>query len=205
MLFKPELAMKVVYGSKTQTRRVVAQPVIGECRDGDWLKDGTVWSARPTKPDERGHMGMNYTTARSRFTVGRDYAVQPGWGKRVVLWTIDGNGDRCVWPYDDRPAHVQNWKPARIRITDIRREDVRMITPEDAKAEGFERVWEFLHTWCQINDKTARWDFDPQQVDYWINTGRRRELVSFQTVQQIVLDRPLKFYDAWAITFELVA
>ena len=67
MIFKPELAEKVLAGEKTETRRVV--------------KDGEV---------------------ECRYVPGRDYAVQPGRGKRAI---------------------------GRIYITDVRREKLKRDHP----------------------------------------------------------------------------
>lgn len=109
--------------------------------------------------------------------LNQDYAVCPGRGKKQV---------------------------GRIRIISIRCEDVRNISVDDARAEGFEGPGEFLNAWCGFYDKRARWEFDPQRVDYWINTGKRRELVGWDTVLKIISARPAELYQAWVIAFELV-
>ena len=73
---------------------------------------------------------------------------------------------------------------ARIRITDIRREDVSNISFEDAVAEGFPDEFEFMRTWLKMYDKQVFRD------EYW----------GLKTLAA----RPAERYDAWALTFELV-
>lgn len=114
---------------------------------------------------------------RTRYEFGKQYAVCPGRGKK-------GQGV--------------------VRLIDIRFEDVRNISITDVCAEGFEYPGEFLKVWCGFYDKKARWEFDPQRMDYWINSGKRRELVGWDTVLEIINARPANLYRAWALTFELV-
>ena len=90
-------------GEKTQTRRIV--------NPYQTLTDGVLTSYRRTK-----------------YAVGKDYAAQPGRGKKSV---------------------------ARIRITGIRSEPVGDITHADAVAEGFTSIVEFLLTWRSIHGKHA--------------------------------------------------
>jgi len=61
---------------------------------------------------------------RKVYEVGKSYAVQPNRGKKAV---------------------------ARIVITGIRREPVRAITEQDARAEGFSSRQDFLATWRAIH------------------------------------------------------
>jgi len=93
----------------------------------------------------------------SVYTLNKNYAVQPEHGKPTI---------------------------ARIRITNIRRQDVREIDAYDARAEGFATWMSFLDTWLLMHDKPmlSKWE-------HWI---KRLE------------DRPAERYQAWALTFELV-
>jgi len=99
------------------------------------------------------------------YRVGVDYAVQPGRGKPAV---------------------------ARIRITDIRREDVRDISFEDAKAEGFASATHFLLVWTQMHDSKI--------YNRYPTTGQ----ISLALEQCVIQERPVERYTAWALTFELV-
>ncbi len=60
--------------------------------------------------------------------VGQNVAAQPG-------RTMKGDG--------------------KIRILDIQQQDVRNITNNDARAEGFYHSLDFLITWCGMHDITA--------------------------------------------------
>lgn len=98
---------------------------------------------------------------KGNYAVGKTYSVQPGRGKKAV---------------------------ARIRITLIRREDVRWICYNDVLAEGFESSREFLALWVKLHDRTFR--EDPQLSDPAFLMG--------------LLDRPEELYLAWVLHFELV-
>ena len=102
------------------------------------------------------------------YQVGKDYAVQPGRGKPAV---------------------------ARIRITDIRREDVRYISEHDVCAEGFETSSDFFMTWCKMHDKGQMLPIIP---DYF--TGA----IVWQGCRSELLIRPAERYQAWILTFCLV-
>ena len=121
------------------------------------------------------------------YRVGVDYAVQPGRGKPAV---------------------------ARIRITDIRREDVRTISAPDIRAEGFldENIAEahlnFLAVWAGMHDKPLgfyrdekRWQWDGT----WGYKGEGKDqLADTVTAFEAFRERPPERYTAWALTFCLV-
>lgn len=196
---------KVLTGEKSQTRRLV--------KPDQMMFDRSLPTA------------VFMATGRSRivYEVGKTYAVQPSRTHPAMIYHPEHPcyGIDIIHPGDDhyQMAKSGEWNyrgqgyiQARIRIADIRREDVRGISYEDACAEGFKHpdgiadtiYGGFLHTWCKMHDKQAVWEFDPQRVDYWINTGKRRELVGFDTVKDVIANRPAKFYEAWVLTFELV-
>lgn len=127
---------------------------------------------RPVKPGEK-HVGYAPGTHyahcviktgpdRLKWQVGKTYAVCPGRGKAAV---------------------------ARIKLLNIRREDVRNISDEDAIAEGFPnrmaQFW-FWKTWCEFYDKPG-----------W-------KLFSRYNDHDALLSRPAHLYDAWVLEFELV-
>jgi hypothetical protein len=128
--------------------------------------------------------------------------VKPGddWGSwgpyRAVYNGADPNGidgvptwGRMRWRINQvlsvQPGRAQKGV-ARIRITDLRLEDVRKITDEDAAAEGFWDPDDFLVLWCQMHD--------PGVLPYFEAMYRRGALYRGAD------DR----YQAWALTFELV-
>jgi len=117
---------------------------------------------------------------RARFQVGKNYAVQPGRGKPAV---------------------------ARIRITNIRKQDVRDISEEDVKAEGFESRLDFLAKWSQMHDRVFQFDRDDENWsedgtwNYWANRqwGKADNAVMYS----YIAERPTDRYIAWALTFTL--
>lgn len=109
---------------------------------------------------------------RLLWQVGKDYAVCPGRGKKQV---------------------------SRIRVLDLRHEDVRSISVEDAKAEGWafnplqpytaDPVLWYLRLWAMMHDKRANVRMGQLLPEYW---------------QAYLTTRPAEHWQAWAITFELV-
>jgi uncharacterized protein YhfF len=65
------------------------------------------------------------TNGRTKWQVGRSYAIQPGRGQTAV---------------------------GRIRITDINKQPLGQMTTEDAVAEGYPSLDDFRQTWLQIHD-----------------------------------------------------
>jgi len=112
------------------------------------------------------------------YEVGHTYAVQPGRGKPAV---------------------------ARIQITEIRREDVRCISDEDVKAEGFETTAEFLEVWTQMHDVSA---FGYLNCDMGFGGYHSQELdiplYGYEAWKEYLTTRPTERYTAWALTFKLV-
>jgi hypothetical protein len=181
MLFKPELIEKIVHGEKTQTRRPV--------KDGEALRQ-----------IENPHGGYKpvgvYQNNRAKMLIGRDYAVQPVRGQAGILWspevgvTITPDAYALV---QERIGETltQGFKPLRICITDIWREDVRDISHNDAVAEGFStgRVG-FWRTWCGFYDPAIV----PMLTNSIYDSNARAELRK----------RPGKLYRAWVYTFEVL-
>lgn len=197
----------VLSGQKTQTRRIV--------KPGDHLIYHGEYAELTAFGMDYGTLDGVYNGQRPVYRIGSKYAVQPARTKPMIYWRysdMTGTGYEVLQQSYSPELANWGWKPARIRITSIEREDVRNISYEDACAEGFKHedgvadtiYGGFLNTWCKMHDKKAVWKFDPQNVDYWINTGKRRELVGFHTVKEIIANRPAERYTAWALTFELV-
>jgi len=204
----------VLDGTKTQTRRLV--------------KPGDVELVKPLPTDEvsfRGDKMYLYHRAdetreittierngRPLWRVGCDYAVQPGRGRHALWWRPGGItashpslftiwDEDCV---DTPPANligVLGFREARIRILDIRHEDVRNISDEDARAEGFFDKHPFLITWTKMHDKRA-WNAGlKQDFSDGDESGRISHLSAWTSW---LSQRPERFYDAWVLSFELV-
>lgn len=179
MLFKPQLINEIVLGNKTQTRR-------------------------PIKPGEHQHTEYKpfgvYQNKREKVIIGKDYAVQPGRGQAGILWhpetkaTITADGHQLV--VSRQSALGAGFVPLRIRILDIRSEDVRDISHADALAEGFCHApkHEFLWTWCIFYDYSMYEEL--LVTEYDPNSPGHCPL--FLRV------RPDEKYQAWVYTFEVV-
>lgn len=175
MLFKPEMIEQIVAGNKTQTRRLRKA---GE----------TAWC---------GHLDLQYiltvvsgSAGRVKWQVGRDYAVQPGRGKPGALWRPETGDIFYPAAADDT---VDGFVPLRIRITGIRKEDVRKISKADALAEGFKDILQeaevnFWLAWCGFYDSNAG----------RVIAGRLVEGARYRLRQ-----RPDERYQAWALEFEI--
>ncbi len=152
--------LKVVDGTKTQTRRLIK---------GVNLTVDVHGTPGATDSPNFGLLGpikvVTTETGRQLYEVGQVLAVQPGRGKPAV---------------------------ARIRITAIRREDVREISDADVEAEGFETRLDFFDVWCDMHDHS----FHKQ---YLYNSDMGYEWNDYGLAL-----RPAERYTAWALTFELV-
>lgn len=111
---------------------------------------------------------VNDDSWRTIYQVGKTYAVQPSRTAKAI---------------------------ARIRITDIRREDVRKISQADAKAEGFANEIEFWKTWYGMHDKYA---FRNVAISIHEDVDRARQYLCNRNFYRGNVN------DAWALTFELV-
>lgn len=124
------------------------------------------------------------------YAIGNTYAVQPGRGKPGIWWGAWGDGMK--YPIHVRYAHEQGiepsdaeawgYRPLRIRVRTIHQEDVRDMSPEGVKAEGFASKEAFLRTWIEMHDRGA--------------STRNGFLIENATL------RPPHRYQAWVITFE---
>lgn len=147
MLFKEELAQLIVRGKKTQTRR-------------PFFKGDVLWNILVPSV-----YGLTKTGRyRLKMAIGKDYSVQYKYGKPCRWWHPER---RELIPYnlymkkrehdgDDWEnifINDKGWRPLRLIITDIRKEDVRNISHEDAIAEGFLNRQGFWNVWCGFYDK----------------------------------------------------
>lgn len=89
-----------------------------------------------------------------KWQVGKDYAIQPGRGMKAT---------------------------GRYQVLAIRRYDVRTITNDEARREGFINRYDFLRLWVSLYDKPV--------LDTW--------------QEYLLAQRPDKRYDAWQISFKV--
>lgn len=137
-----------------------------------------------------------YRNGRKHWAVGQRYAIQPGRGVKGVGF---------------------------IEVTKLRYDgDVRDISAEDAKAEGFESRLDFVAFWCSLYDeKVILEKLDKGRWSLLIaHPARRKEHGSLtiaikqirveviakadQILELIKRHRPEKLYRAWVSEFCLV-
>lgn len=128
-------------------------------------------TSRLQKPGEFLHTGvMNIETVftkngqHPKWQVGKSYAVQPARTAKAI---------------------------GRIQITAIRAYDVRDITADEARREGFQDIGDFWFTWVSMHDKS------------WLETYRYAHDCDYLH-EYGFYKRPEKHYSAWQLTFRLV-
>lgn len=124
--------------------------------------------------------GQKLVMVESAFGGHRPIYVQTPAGR--VLYRISST-------YAAQPSRTKKGV-ARIQITNIKHEDVRYISKQEAKCEGFGSIDAFLMIWCEMHD--------PQAL-------RLLDRYTSSTIYRIVMDRPKERYQAWALTFTLAA
>lgn len=115
--------------------------------------------------------------------VGQVVAVQPG-------RTMKGDG--------------------HVRILEIQQQDVRNITNDDARAEGFYHALDFLITWCGMHDIGLRF---PQRTPTQISEislmfqGERMSQGQYSLAHwadNMLMQRPDSHYQAFAYRFKAI-
>ena len=187
---------KVLSGEKTQTRRIVKQEDVelirSEPGDRVFSQRNQLYIAYPAA--ETRMISAVERNRRHLYDVGKTYAVQVKRGGYTIHYRCLPDGKLQIWNnrHQGLPNFIGDWdewktyKEARIEITDIRREDVREISDEDVRAEGFNDPDHFLETWVSMHDKPILRLYSGMYRRGWL-TGR-----------------PAACYDAWVLTFKLV-
>jgi hypothetical protein len=149
------------------------------------------------------------------YEIGKTYTVQPGRAKSALWWkildgvlctnpgivwkpadTLDGYDYEDMRRFDDRATWQKHgYIEGRILITDRRIEDVRNISNDDVRAEGYQTASDFFITWCSMHDKAQPLPVIP---NYY--TGS----IVWQGVRDTLAKRPAEYYQAYVYHFELV-
>ncbi len=167
---------------KTQTRRP--------------KKPGDIpfWDGRSENPDR-----ILWVTSKNRlrYKVSQDYAVQPKRGQPAIRFVCGSVLATYYYPtiYPENPVHafyLPYSAEARIQITAIRDEDVREISLNDAKAEGFSSQSEFWCAWLKLYAPKV---FASIQCFAPRSTEEFKDIMMGYTHPEI--------FQAWALTFEL--
>jgi hypothetical protein len=196
----------VITDRKTQTRRLV--------KPNEWL--GRYMT---DKHPHWYHCVMRGIDGPIKWAVGKTYAVQPGRGLPAIIYNPDHpcygidivepehTGEYAAAKSGEWRYRGQGYMQARIRITDIQREDVRNISLEDTVAEGFETRDLFWETWCKINDPSVQFVETPGNVLYGGLRSDWKQGNPWGPGDYLVRGlktRPDERYQAFVLTFELV-
>lgn len=156
MLFKPEMIDAILAGKKTQTRRVMKESETYYCRGVSPLKITEVAY----------HVATTIGYWQTKWRVGQSYAIQPGRGKGGIYARLAMSG-KHEWQTTQPDGNGgAQWKPMRIRVTDIRRERLQDISEADAQAEGVNSIAEYRELWERING-AGSWETNPE---VWVLT-----------------------------------
>jgi len=174
MIFSQKSIQDIIAKRKTQTRRLI--------KEGDQLISVEPALSKALKDNFRVPFPTQVKkNNKTKWQIGRDYAVQWGRGKPCVkiqycltcakifdktkiktnpkdyAYFTDAYKDKlcpiCIFNLSLlEPEKTQvAKKQLRIRITNIRKEKLFDISNEDSKKEGFENPDEFLGTFVRIN------------------------------------------------------
>lgn len=193
---------------KTQTRRIV-KPGEFKTPYGMAVPDSYIHAVRAGR-----RKNGTEIPARDVYRVGTTYAVQPGRGQNALYYKRTPHGlsvfDYDSIPKDERPRNLKQylddeWLPLRIRITAIRREDVRDISDKDARAEGFATPMHYLATWLSMHDRPMYRRLFARLIKaggpWWTMLSSDYE----RGIMDYLRSRPAHLYDAWVLTFEAEA
>lgn len=168
-------------GRKTQTWRLVhsddIELVVPLPESRIYFKRDGMYCATPADLIDQLVITGVERKGRKLWQVGQDYAIVPKMGKPAI-------------------------KTHRIRITEIRRKDARLITEDDAVAAGVSDWWEYLALWTSIYDKTAYHQYNFHRRDYTFESNWRKDHGTQWA--EYLKRRPAERYQAWALTFALL-
>lgn len=210
MLMKEELVRLVIEGKKLQTRRPIKAGEALVTVDG--VRTVTMANGK-----------------RIKYQVGREYSLQYGRGLPTRLWHKDeGLMDWAF--YRDSLANqgqqfleiskLMGWHPLKYKLLDVWAEDVRGISYENSKLEGFSCADEFLCTWTNFYDAKldARYGHhgsgEEEAFVIWVDPKVNKSLYISRDVEGSGA-RPADFsnwlktrhpdlYLGWALAFEVV-
>lgn len=174
MIFQHTHAL-VISGAKTQTRRLIKpsdQFTMALAQVVIGKDHGRVIQTVPgsvVRLSHGDHVHAVWSGKRVKWETGKEYAVQPGRNAKSI---------------------------ARIRITDIRCEDVRNISDRDVKAEGFEDYLAFMKTWLGMHDKSFA-PYLPEKMNPLSLINNR------YGIRDLLATQPAERYTAWVLCFEL--
>lgn len=166
-----------------ETCRIVAHPKLQQQCDGDWFYDGAVWSARVWKgyDDTRDYVpcrdGGIATRAHAKYRIGQTYSIQLGRGQKSIGRTPP--------------------------IESIYRQDVREMTPQQARWRGFTSIEAYLDVWTRMHDPAVLLLEPIPGKGGWLGGLKRKwkQGVVWHDLISGLCERPAERYDAWVIRF----
>ena len=146
MQFKEEFISKIISGEKTQTRRLVKE---GEIAVVERIENPSLtWTETGAYLEGEGILSAVVRNGKTKYKVGKDYAVQTGRGTKGLWYCPKCKVENC---YTGNLKKDFDWAekghrliPLRIKITDIIKTFLRDISNNSVIAEGFKTKKEFL-------------------------------------------------------------
>lgn len=151
IIFSGDSVRAILEGRKTQARHVVKpQPQ----RELTWSWLHSFDCAYVPWPPPRVFFPWH---AGDRLWVRETWANTVGLGGPMVSYRADGE-EGHAWR---SPIHMPRWASRlTLEITDVRAQQLRDMTSEDAVAEGFAAIDQFKLAWNRDNKK-HQWDSNP--------------------------------------------
>lgn len=178
---------KVLWGEKTQTRRL-------------FKKEWEVSESYRAKLDPSRYDGV---LSMLELQIDSIFTTKLKGAQDVYTDVFKIGGVHTVVGGRGKPAVMVADKKLQIRVTRIRVEDVRLITPEDVKAEGFTSYAEFMETWCGMHDKPAHKAIAQMRTNLQMIAVGRPNYIEDKT-WALLKERPDNRYQAVVLDFEVV-
>lgn len=124
----------------------------------EYIEEGAVGVKTQLKKEYVADSGIHYYNLRTKWQVGKNYAVQAKRGGKG-LWYCQKCKDSIQNPYvDSKKGCNGKISPLRVVVKSIRKERFLDISEEDAKMEGYKNRAKFIEGFWEVNKK--RWDVE---------------------------------------------
>ena len=166
-------------------------------KDGDYFANAPKYkhSGRILEAIAAGKLTLYNSNGNQRYRVGQIRTLIPGRGKPEVWYRRSSDGkftysqqgeeyNLWVLEYINRKGNdlkdwltVRGFRPARIRITDLSKLDVREMTDAQAQRTGFPNAVDYLAWWTGQYIKShnkwnlADWAYHKQHPELWLADG----------------------------------
>lgn len=171
-------------------------------REGYRFNEDAEYCISDTVPN--GNLAL-YKSDKKLYYIGQTRALQPGRGKPGVWWRkTEAFGVQTISysqkyhdlvGIDELQMAEFGFRPARIRITSLEKQDVREMTDAQAQRTGFPSAVDYLAWW--VNQYEAKAEY---QTAIAIDGKYPKHVWDFQKVE----NRPASIYTALMVGFEFV-